>query len=73
MTTSDNIVNFYPKDQIFYAKCPGCGSIDWQLRINGITVWDSILGSECSDCGFFVDWILAVKNDDEDTKEESNE
>jgi len=46
------------KDPQYIAKCPECNGRFWLLRVDGVgNEWEHILGSECSECGFFVDWI----------------
>ena len=46
----------------FYAGCPKCGCQQWLLKIDGPgDRWENILGSECYECGFFVDWLKVIK------------
>jgi hypothetical protein len=41
----------------FYASCPVCRSQAWLLEIDGPgDQWESLQGSECANCGFFVEW-----------------
>ena len=41
------------------ASC-GCGSIVWNIRVNAMgDSWDKIIGTECAECGFIVDWVSA--------------
>ena len=46
------------RDPQYVAKCPDCGEKNWFIRVDGIgDQWENILGTECSFCGFQVDWV----------------
>ena len=52
----------------FYATCPECRHQEWLLPINGPgNQWDSLLGSECVNCGFSVEWKAVEEESDERT------
>jgi RNA polymerase subunit RPABC4/transcription elongation factor Spt4 len=43
----------------FYATCPECGSQQFLLPVNGPgTQWDKIVGTECANCEYFMEWII---------------
>ena len=50
------------KEPEYVANCPECRSKLWLIRLDSINDdWKNIIGTECADCGFFVDWVLAKK------------
>ncbi len=51
-----DVIEIYNK---FYASCPICGSINWNLIVNGLGhSWDIIEGTECAECGFIMTWVV---------------
>ena len=48
----------------YVAHCPECRMTYWLIRLDGMhDDWQNIIGTECAGCGFFVDWVLAEKNE----------
>ena len=43
------------------ANCPECRSKYWFVRLDNVNDnWQNIIGTECADCGFFVEWVRAT-------------
>ena len=48
------------KDPEYVANCPECRCKRWLVRLDGVNDdWQNIIGTECVDCGFFVEWVRA--------------
>lgn len=46
----------------YVARCPECRTTYWLIRLDSVNDdWENIIGTECAGCGFFVDWVLAGK------------
>ena len=48
----------------YVANCPECRGKHWLIRLDGVNDdWRNIIGTECVECGFCVDWVLAKQNE----------
>lgn len=69
MTTA-KVIELYPQDSnIFFATCPECGGVDWNIVVDNVGLgWENILGTQCSDpdCECFIKWVRAY-NESADT------
>lgn len=44
------------------AYCPECGNTSWHLLLDAFgNQWEKIIGTECTNCGFIINWVLAEK------------
>ncbi len=48
----------------FEISCPECGCFTWFLKVDGLgDKWKNITGTECSGCGYTVDWIFVKREE----------
>ena len=53
---NSEVIKLFPEEN-YYAQCNECGSIEWNLRTDGLGLaWGRLLGSECAECGVFIAW-----------------